>query len=68
MLETLHDVVDGSFPIGCPVTLAKQILLFLTRLIDRHPMATMWTVLATGLVAALGVLTGIAWLTWSLVR
>jgi serine/threonine-protein kinase len=68
MLETLHEVVDGSFPITCPVTLAKQFLLFLTRLIDRHPMATARSVMLAALVSMLSVLSAVAWVAWSLLR
>jgi serine/threonine-protein kinase len=68
MLETLHEVVDGSFPITCPVTLVKQFLLFLTRLIDRHPMATARGVMLTALLSVLGILGGLGWVAWSFVR
>jgi serine/threonine-protein kinase len=68
MLETLHEVVDGSFPITCPVTLMKQVLLSLTRVIDRHPQATAMTVMFGALLTALTVVGGLGWLIWSLVR
>jgi serine/threonine-protein kinase len=68
MIETLHDVVDGSFPVTCPVTLMKQFLLFLTRIIDRHPMGTAYSVMFAALVSVLGVLGGLGWLVWSFVR
>jgi serine/threonine-protein kinase len=68
MLETLHDVVDGSFPVTCPVTLVKQSLLLLTRLIDRHPMATGWAVMLGGLLSVLAVAGALAAVVWSVVR
>jgi serine/threonine protein kinase len=68
MLESLHDVVDGTYPITCPVTLTKQMLLALTRFIDRHPLATAYTVMAIGFLAALAAVAAVGWLGWSIVR
>lgn len=64
MLETLHDVVEGTFPITCPVTLTKQSLLSLTRFIDRHPQGTAYVVMFTALMTALSVVGGVGFLVW----
>jgi serine/threonine protein kinase len=39
MIEALHDVVDGTFPVTCPTTLIKSGLSFASRVTDSFPRA-----------------------------
>ena len=38
MIEALHDVVEGRFPVTCPVTLLKSSLALASRAIDSYPL------------------------------
>ncbi len=37
MIEELHAVVEGTFPVTCPVTFMKRSMALVSRVIDTYP-------------------------------
>jgi serine/threonine-protein kinase len=60
MIESLHEVVEGTFPVTCPVTLLKRGLSLTGRVIDSYPRATGTLFLLTVLAALVGVVAIVA--------
>jgi serine/threonine-protein kinase len=59
MIEALHRIHDGRFPVTCPVTLAKRILAGAGHVVDANPKKTATAMALLALAAVASVVAGI---------
>jgi serine/threonine-protein kinase len=57
MIEALHDVVEGTFPVTCPVTFMKRTMALATRVIDTYPRTAGMTLVISTLLGLGAVVT-----------